>query len=87
MKGQYIQFFTKSKTTNVHMLVEIEGEIGKQKLDGRLSLPSCCNLAAKFCRERGFNGFRICKNVSQGEISLGNYLTDLWKVFPNSIEC
>ena len=90
MKGQYIQFFTKStKNPNFHMLVEDEGNT--KTLDGRLSLGSCCKVAVDLCRENGYKGFRIMieKNVkhSEGDYRTWHYLTECWKVFPNSVEC
>lgn len=90
MKGQYIQFFRKSeKVKNFHLLAEDEGNT--QPLDGRLSLGSCCEKAVEICREKGFAGFRIMieKQVKhpEGDYRTWNYLTECWKVFPNSIEC
>ena len=90
MKGQYIQFFTKSKTnSSFHMLVEDIENV--EPLDGRLSLSSCCSIATDLCRKRGNLGFRIMlkKEVThpEGNYNTYHYLTDCWKVFPNSVEC
>lgn len=90
MKGQYIQFFRKSEEVkNFHLLVEDEGNT--KSLDGRLSLGSCCEKAVEICREKGFAGFRIMieKQVKhpEGDYKTWHYLTECWKVFPNSIEC
>lgn len=90
MKGQYIQFFTKSKTnSNFHLLVEDTGNTAP--LDGRFSLSTCCDVATKLCREHGYKGFRVMieKQVKHkdGDYKTKHYLTDCWKVFPNTVEC
>ncbi|AUR91565.1 hypothetical protein NVP1161O_123 [Vibrio phage 1.161.O._10N.261.48.C5] len=90
MKGQYIQFFTKSKTNpNFHMLIEDEGNT--QTLDGRFSLGKCCSIATDLCRKKANQGFRIMvkKRVihPEGDYNTQHHLTECWKVFPNSIEC
>lgn len=89
MKGQYIQFFTKSKNTkNFHLLVEdCSNTI---QLDGRYSLGKCCNLAVDLCRKNKMAGFRIMVERQikhkDGDFKSRHYLTDCWKVFTNNIE-
>lgn len=82
MKGQYIQFFTKSKNVNSPWLNEVNGSDGKHFLDGRLSLDNCYKKAVELTREKGYHGFRICKMVSSKGESWGKYITDYNIVHP-----
>lgn len=88
MKGQYIQFYKKSDKSCMKMLIEDKGNTST--LDGRLSLPKCCNEAVEICRANNFDGFRIMLKAKvtdkTGTYNTFRLLTDCWKVNKNTIE-